>query len=155
MNQKIVKTILLVIVAVVVGLASWALSAPESPRMRHDREVTINGKDLQLEIANTPASIVQGLSGRKVMAADEGMLFIMPNVEYQAFWMKDMKFAIDIVFLREGEVVDLVTLQRPSLASIPSHQSKTEADMVLELNAGMVKEYKLEIGTKTDLNSLR
>lgn len=155
MNQKITKTILLVLVAIVVAVASWALSAPESPRMRHDREVMINGKVLQLEIANTPAAIVQGLSDRKTMAADEGMLFIMPNVEYQTFWMKDMKFAIDIVFLREGRVVDIVTLQRPSIASIPSYQSKAEADMVLELNEGMVKEYKLEIGTKTDLNSLR
>ena len=155
MNQKVFVTTGLVLVALGIGFASWILSAPEAPRMRHDREVTINGKSLQLEIAQTPAAIVQGLSGRNTMAADEGMLFIMPNVEYQTFWMKDMNFAIDIVFLREGKVVDLVTLQRPSLASIPSHQSKTEADMVLELNAGMVKEYKLEIGTKTDLNSLR
>ena len=155
MNQKITKTILLVLLATGIGFASWLLSAPEAPRMRHDHEVAINGKTLQLEIANTPVAIVQGLSGRKAMAADEGLLFIMPNVEYQTFWMKDMNFAIDIVFLREGKVVDLVTLQRPSLASIPSHQSKAEADMVLELNEGMVKEYKLEIGTKTDLNSLR
>lgn len=155
MNQKITKTILLVLLATGIGFASWVLSAPESPRMRHDREVTINGKALQLEIANTPAAIVQGLSGRKSMARDEGLLFIMPNVEYQTFWMKDMNFAIDIVFLREGEVVDIATLQRPSLTGIPSHRSIAEADMVLELNAGMVKEYKLEIGTRTDLNSLR
>lgn len=155
MNQKLLVTIGLVLLAAGISVATFIFSAPSAPTMRHDREVMLNGKTLQLEIANTPSSIVQGLSGRKTMAQDEGMLFIMPNVENQSFWMKDMKFALDLVFLREGRVVDIVTLQRPSLTSIPSYQSKTEADMVLELNEGMVKEYKLEIGTKTDLNSLR
>lgn len=155
MNQKLLVTIALVVLAIGIGIASLILSVPSAAMMRHDREVTLNGKTLNLEIARTPAAIVQGLSGRKAMAKDEGMLFVMPNVENQNFWMKDMKFALDIVFLREGRVVDIATLQRPSLTDIPSHQSVTEADMVLELNEGMVKEYKLEIGTKTDLNSLR
>lgn len=155
MNQKIFVTAGLILVALGIGFASWILSAPEAPRMRHDREVTINGKSLQLEIAQTPAAIVQGLSGRKTMAADEGMLFIMPNVEYQTFWMKDMNFAIDIVFLREGRVVDKVTLQPPRRTKIPSHRSIAEADMVLELGEGMAAQYGLEVGTKTTLHELR
>ncbi|MFO0765003.1 MAG: DUF192 domain-containing protein [Patescibacteria group bacterium] len=155
MKKKLFVTIALVILSAGICVAAFIFAAPSAAVMRHDQAVTLNGKTLNLEIARTPASIVQGLSGRKRMTKDEGMLFIMPNVENQNFWMKDMKFALDIVYLREGKVVDIATLQRPSLAGIPSHQSVTEADMVLELNEGMVKEYKLEIGTQTDLNSLR
>lgn len=155
MNQKLLVTMGLVLLTAGVGIATFFFSGPSAATMRHDREVTINGKTLQLEIANTPSSIVQGLSGRKAMANDEGMLFIMPNVENQNFWMKDMKFSLDIIYLREGRVVDISTLQRPSLASIPSHQSKTEADMILELREGMAEVYGLSIGTKTTLHELR
>lgn len=155
MNQKLFQTIGLVLLAAGISIATFIFSAPGAATMRHDREITINGQTLKLEIANTPSAIVQGLSGRKTMAQDEGMLFVMPNVEYQSFWMKDMKFAIDIVFLREGRVVDVVTLEPPKAFTIPRHTSKAEADMVLELRAGKAKELQLTEGARTTINELR
>ena len=155
MSKKLLQTTSIVSIAIIICIGTWYASKPASVQMRHDKEVTINGELLKLEIAQSPSAITRGLSGRKKMEEDEGMLFIMPNVETQTFWMKEMQFPLDIVFLREGRVVDLVTLQKPSLISIPTHQSKEMADMVLELNAGRATELKLEEGTKTTLNELR
>ncbi|MEI8224283.1 MAG: DUF192 domain-containing protein [bacterium] len=66
-----------------------------------DHVVTIGGKTIQVRIADTEAVQVQGLSGFKTLPADQGMFFIFNKLDYYAFWMKDMRFPLDIVWMKQ------------------------------------------------------
>ena len=50
-------------------------------------------------VADTPEARQQGLSGRAGLGESEGMLFVFPKDGEYAFWMKDMRFSIDILWL--------------------------------------------------------
>src|SRR3989304_6446445 len=62
-------------------------------------QVVIAGTTINVEIAQTEAEREQGLSGHKPLADDEGMLFIFDKPGYHGFWMKDMLFSIDIIWI--------------------------------------------------------
>ena len=65
--------------------------------------LVIEGRKLPVEIADTPEKREQGLSGRESLPEGSGMLFIFENPATYGFWMKEMRFPIDIVWL-SGEV---------------------------------------------------
>lgn len=96
----------------------------------------LEGRSLQVEVVNTPQSIEQGLSGRDTVPSD-GMLFVFPNEAVRAFWMKDMHFAIDIIWIRNGKIVGRVESVPPPEPGTPESQlelysSPEPVDMVLE-----------------------
>lgn len=129
----------LTIVAVAVG-GFFALAARQAT-------IDIEGRIIKVEVMRTPRQLQQGLSGRDHLPRDSGMLFILPERGLHAFWMKDMKFALDIIWLDAGRVVEVATLPAPtSTAYIPRHEPLSQADSVLELNAGMAHELGLKQG---------
>src|SRR5687767_11474924 len=54
---------------------------------------------LIIEKVSTPDKIVRGLSGRNYLPRDRAMLFVFKSARKHCFWMKDMKFSIDILWL--------------------------------------------------------
>lgn len=110
------------------------------------RVVHIGGRNVQVTVVDTPASRERGLSGRSGLASDEGMLFVFPSDGKYGFWMKDMRFPIDIVWLSgRGEVLDMRTSVSP--ASYPAvFEPKAPARFVLELPAGFTDAYTVRIG---------
>ena len=62
-------------------------------------KISIANKDIFVDIADEPNEQIQGLSGRVSMAEDEGMLFIFPNSFVASFWMKEMNFSLDLVWI--------------------------------------------------------
>ena len=111
----------------------------------------IGDQTVRVTVADTPESRERGLSGRDGLASDEGMLFVFPNDEYHMFWMKDMLFSIDIVWLsRDKTVVDIAEDVSPD--TFPSSFSpRALARYVLELPAGFVEEYTVQIGDEVQL----
>lgn len=71
------------------------------------KTITINGRPFYVELADTPLARQRGLSGREKLAKDEGMLFVFNYPSNYAFWMKDMKFDIDLVYIFDRTVVDI------------------------------------------------
>lgn len=61
--------------------------------------VLIGGKKIRVDIADTVVTRTQGLSGRTSLAETDGMLFVFENADRYGFWMKDMNFAIDIIWI--------------------------------------------------------
>lgn len=118
-----------------------------SPAQSVERRV-VDLTEFRLEIADTDASRRQGLSGRDPLKLQEGMLFEFPEEGIYPFWMKDMKFALDIIWMRQGQVVDVVTLQPPSSGDVvpAAHIPTKKADQVLEIDAGRAKQLGLEPG---------
>ncbi len=93
---------------------------------------------MRLELARTVEERTHGLSGRPCLARDEGMLFLFESDDVRPFWMKDMRCAIDILYLRQG-VVKEVFADVPFPASNTSPKTvhpREKTDMVLEIAAG-------------------
>lgn len=77
--------------------------------------ITFNEKTpLRVTVLERQGERERGLSGRESLAPTEGMLFVFPESGYHAFWMKDMQFPIDIIWVAaDGTIVDIAPVVRP------------------------------------------
>ena len=71
-------------------------------------KVSIDNRTFSVEVATSSAQQQQGLSGRNSLATDKGMLFIFKTPNKYAFWMKDMKFPLDMVFIKDNKIKNWV-----------------------------------------------
>ena len=109
----------------------------------------VQTKTLEVEVVRSPARLAQGLSGRTEIGAD-GMLFILPQTRVETFWMNDMLFPLDIIWILDGKVVDIsVAVPAPSSKSDQPARvwPKSPVSAVLELNSGAAKNLGIEIGS--------
>ena len=116
--------------------------------------VEIGGKRYTVEIADDDTERARGLMFRDTLADGTGMLFIHEAEEPQAYWMKNTRIPLDILYFDAGR--KLVTQQRnvpPCSAgdACPSYPSDEPARFVLELNAGEAERLKLEDGAELTL----
>ena len=107
--------------------------------------VQLKGLTIRVTVADTPEEREQGLSGWTGLSEDEGMLFVFEKDGEPAFWMKDMKFAIDILWISsEGVVVDM--RQDVSPETYPTaFAPRSEARYVLELPAGYTEVHQVRL----------
>ena len=113
--------------------------------------VELKGKRYMVEVADDDAERMRGLMFRDSMAADRGMLFVHEREEPQAYWMKNTKIPLDILYFDDGR--KLVAQQRDvppcSLGdACPSYPSEAPARYVLELNAGEAARLGLKDGVE-------
>ncbi len=101
---------------------------------------------LSLEYATTPAQLKQGLSERPSMPDNQGMMFILDKTNSGCFWMKGMRFNLDIIWLDTAKRV--VELQKNlSPASYPqSYCPASAATYVLEAKAGLIDANQIQLG---------
>jgi len=111
----------------------------------------IGNRQIYVKIARTPPERQQGLSGIKIMNNNQGMLFVFDKKEKYSFWMKDMNFNLDFIWITQGSVVDL-TEDVPSPAAnngeISQISPRVPIDMVLEARSGFIKQNKINLGNK-------
>lgn len=129
-------------------LIACSLSACASARSPW---VELGGHRYAIEIADDDAERSRGLMFRDAMNADHGMLFIHDRQEPQAYWMKNTKIPLDILYFDNAR--KLVSQQRDvppcSLGDgCPPYPSDAPARYVLELNAGEAAQLKLENGAQ-------
>ncbi|OGE83874.1 MAG: hypothetical protein A3B23_01265 [Candidatus Colwellbacteria bacterium RIFCSPLOWO2_01_FULL_48_10] len=115
--------------------------------------VDIGRVHIPVEIARDDASLQKGLSGRVSLDPEKGMLFVFPKPDIYPFWMPDMYFPIDIIWINSGYVVDIT-------ADVPNdfdphnpkfYAPKTPVQYVLEVNAGFARTQNINIGDKAVL----
>jgi uncharacterized membrane protein (UPF0127 family) len=107
-----------------------------------------NGKKYLLEIVTTDTERSKGLGDREAMPANQGMLFVFEGVAVQCFWMKDMHFSIDIIWLdAEKRVVHIEKDVSPETYPRTFCPSKP-AKYVIELNAGEASRASIRPGQK-------
>jgi uncharacterized membrane protein (UPF0127 family) len=106
---------------------------------------------LEAELANTRASRELGLSGRASMGDNEGLLFAFDKPGRYGFWMKDMQFPLDIIWINENGIV--VSIERGlTPESYPKiFMNQAEASYVLEINAGLAERFGLYLGSKVKM----
>ncbi|MDQ2702700.1 MAG: DUF192 domain-containing protein [Pseudomonadota bacterium] len=130
-------------------LACAALSACASGSW-----VEVGGQRYAVEIADDAGERAQGLMFRDELAAGSGMLFIHERQEPQAYWMKNTRIPLDILYFDNS--LALVAQQRgvpPCTLGdrCPSYPSNAPARYVLELNAGEAARLELADGARMTL----
>lgn len=110
--------------------------------------VTISGHSLQVTVADSPKEQEIGLSETTSLPQDQGMIFLFEKPDYYAFWMKDMKFPIDIIYIKNDRIVTIQSnAQPPKEKESPIVYTPTEpSDKVLEIQAGLAQKYDFKKG---------
>lgn len=144
------------LIALVLALIGAPFYADDSSRAclktyRQDTVIVVGSAKIATEIVKEPAEREKGLSGRGCIGSNQAMLFSFEKMGTYPFWMKDMQFPIDILWLNaEFRVVHIEVGIEPS--TYPKSFSNTEpAQYVLELQAGRSAELGLKIGSRLQL----
>ena len=100
-------------------------------------QLTLASTSVNVEIMRTPQERDRGLSGRLSLVRDHGMLFIFDHPDTYGFWMPEMQFPIDIIWLNANwQIVDIAHSVAPE--SYPHvFTPKAPATFVLEVVAGL------------------
>lgn len=119
-------------------------------------EVELNGQLIGLEVAETPQQQAIGLMAREALADDRGMLFPFEPARPVSFWMKNVLIPLDMVFIREGEIVAIASDVPPCETNpCPTYGPDNQAvDYVMELRGGLAAELDLQKGDAIDITWL-
>jgi uncharacterized membrane protein (UPF0127 family) len=99
-----------------------------------------------VELARSLDEKVRGLSGRPGLKPGTGMLFVYDRPQPIGIWMKDMRFSLDILWIREGRVVHIERNAPPLTAVGPERVYTATGEMVLEVPAGFAADRKIKVG---------
>jgi uncharacterized membrane protein (UPF0127 family) len=118
--------------------------------------VEVQGQRFTVEIADDDASRARGLMFRDHLPADHGMLFMWRQEAPRAFWMRNTRIPLDIIYLdRDFVVVDIAHNARPCRTPpCRSYPSAKPAQYVLEINGGLSAELGLNIGDRIVVGAL-
>ena len=116
-------------------------------------EVVLGDVVIPVERADTVEKRQQGLSGREKLPDGAGMLFVFPESYTYGFWMKDMLFALDMLwFDSNGCIIDIHEDVSPD--TYPTiFKPKEPAQFVLEMAANFVAENDITVGTCASFNN--
>jgi uncharacterized membrane protein (UPF0127 family) len=146
-NYKIITLILgiLLLILLIIKIDSLSSLTPSA---------NINGHNFSLYLAKTSNEQEVGLAKFNKIGNDKGMLFIFNKPDYYSFWMKNMKFPIDIIFINQTKIVDIFqNVPAPkNNNNLPTYTTGEKADKVLEINSGLSNKYKIKIGDTVKLN---
>lgn len=115
----------------------------------------INEQKIRVEVVDTDETRNKGLGGRRSLADDAGMLFVFDKSDHYIFWMKDMLIPIDIIYIENNKIVELVKNMLPPPAGVSPavYQPFNKADMVLEVNAGLAEKYGWDVGDDIEITN--
>ncbi|MBI5621209.1 DUF192 domain-containing protein [Candidatus Gottesmanbacteria bacterium] len=111
--------------------------------------VTIRGITYAVDVVITPKEKEVGLGFRDSLEANRGMLFVFDTKALHPFWMRNMRFPIDILWIDDRTIVDISKHVPPSdkpVGELPIYHPTKPADKVLEIAAGQADEYGFAIG---------
>jgi uncharacterized protein len=106
---------------------------------------------LDLDIADTPALQERGLGGRDGLAVDHGMVFPYSSPSQRCFWMKGMRFSIDIIWLDANKKVGHIEKDLSPDTYPQSYCPEVAAQYVVELQAGAADKLGIADGDKLEL----
>lgn len=116
--------------------------------VNHDILIKAPFAEIYAEVADTDSKKETGLSYRKKISDDEGMIFVFDKVGIYPFWMKDMNFPIDILWLDEDYRVVYMEENLATSSYPNAYANKAGAKYVLEINANKSKDAGIYLGTK-------
>lgn len=109
--------------------------------------IQVNDQPISVEIANTAATRYRGLSGRKSLSPDTGMLFVFSETASQSFVMREMKFPLDIIFISDNRITEIVANAQPEGKTPENIYTSSEpVDYVLEVPGNYADRNRFQVG---------
>lgn len=109
-----------------------------------------NGPTLSVEVAKTVEDRQKGLSFREKLARNAAMLFVYEQPQVVNMWMKDCSIPLDMIFM--NKVGEIVYIQEKTVPYSLTHiTSPDNVKYVLEVNSGIVNEYKIKVSQKINI----
>lgn len=124
---------------------------------RQSTKVLVNGGSFRVTVAKTEKEKQIGLSKTEGINENQGMLFVFDTPDYHSFWMKEMKFPIDIIYINGDKVITVIENAKPptdSGGSLEIYQPEDKSDKVLEVSAGIAKKYNIKKSTSIKVENL-
>ena len=128
------KTLVLIFI-IILAVVIFVDVKPKNKLSYETTPVQIGSTIINAEIADTQAKRELGLSGRLALPADHGMLFVFDQPGRHGFWMKDMNFPIDIIWLDENKQIIGTTKNLQSASSPQIFYPPQEIRYALEIKA--------------------
>jgi uncharacterized membrane protein (UPF0127 family) len=127
-----------------------AFAAENAPSFK---KVRLGGVELVAEIADNDASRARGLMYRARLEPGSGMLFIFPEEGHYSFWMKNMRFALDMLWISSDGVITDILAQVPPCGedSCPGLEPSGRARFVLEVESGFCAKHGLATGSRVEI----
>lgn len=129
-----------------------------SGEMKYSRAIvtTPSGTEINVEVADTFSKRRLGLGKRTSLKKNWGMLFVFEKMGRHSFWMKDMNFSLDIIWLDNNRIVHIQENAKPNITGqeFPIFKPLPLANFVLEIAAGRANELKLNEGDLLRYNFL-
>lgn len=125
------------------------------------KTIKLGDTEIITEIADTEPEREKGLSGRKSLEENQGMLFVFEKKDFKpAFWMKGMLISLDFIWINDGKISQIDQNIPPPETNtpdknLPYYIPNGLIDYVLEVNAGFTKKYDIRVGATVDLSSLK
>jgi uncharacterized membrane protein (UPF0127 family) len=146
---------------VLLTVAAAAVAKPAVPAWRdshswstHVATVIVGDITLEAEIADTAGLRSRGLSYRDQLDPGTAMLFVFDGFSSQSFWMRGMRFCLDIVWIADDTIVGAAEKVCPMPdtpeADLPRYTSDVPVNYVLEVPAGWLEMNDFGAGTKVE-----
>ena len=162
-GRGVLNTVLLIAILSVLGCGPPGTAPRESAAtpsvpvegtpLSYEAVLCVNEARINVLVADTPQERAAGLSGYPGLPENAGMLFVFPEPRQPSFWMKGMEFSLDLVWIRDGIVVQIDASVPPSPKDtpddqLPRYQPTEPITHVLELAAGSAAHYGITVGDR-------
>jgi uncharacterized protein len=118
-----------------------------------EQNVIIGDKPITVMVVDEIGMQWQGLSDRGTLGADNGMLFVFPNLQKRTFVMRRMHFPLDIIWISGNKVISIDKRLGPEGEKPTKYYSATEpVDNVLEVNGGFTDAFGIKVGDRVQYN---
>ncbi|MFA5999964.1 MAG: DUF192 domain-containing protein [Candidatus Paceibacterota bacterium] len=144
LNKKLILVVVIIIVFFVFLFSSGLLF-----KRKIDNTISylkIAGETILVGVSVTPEELARGLSGRDSLEKNQGMLFVFDQPAERSFWMKDMNFPIDIIWLGMDKKVTHIEKDVQPESYPATFSGGSDALYVLEVNAGFSDKHNLRVG---------
>jgi uncharacterized membrane protein (UPF0127 family) len=142
----------------------WSVAhAQKMPAAKQDvtfkkEKITLAGKTISVEVAETSEQHEHGLMFRNSMPENDGMIFIFGEEDIRYFWMKNTYIDLSIgYFDKDKTLIDIQEMKATSMMETrpPSYPSAKPAMYALEMNKGWFAKNKVKLGQKFQFSTRR
>lgn len=144
--------VLLALLIPAIGLASATPANDVEDPLETALVILPGGAELVVELAVTSRQRSRGLMFRDELPPGQGMLLVFPDTGFRSIWMKNVRFPLDLIWLDGSHRVVHLEQNVPPCPEepCPDYHSMRKAASVLELNAGAVEKWGIELGDRLE-----
>jgi uncharacterized membrane protein (UPF0127 family) len=108
------------------------------------------GQEIRAETAVDTRDVMRGLMFRESLPANRALLYVHAKPGHYGYWMYQTYFPLDMIWMdsnhRIVEIVENAPPCKTAASQCPHYGGREVASYGLELNAGLVRKYGIQVG---------